>query len=585
MHACGELEACLNGVCVGPGCPDRIVYVSAAGSDLESGCYRDRPRKTISSAASFIQKVGADAHEIHVCEGMYVENVFVDSPLAIRGGYDCATWLRRDDGKESVVAGVPGAAAMTVNVDTPAFVLDRMTLIGSDTDLANVSTGLLLVDGASASVVDSTIRGGGGTGQAIGSKGIHVGAGSRLVLERSTVSGGSGTASLVGNGSVGIFSQDGAAEVRIDHCHVDGGSGRAPGGTGSTGILLGWDVQSAFGGPMTHGIFDSTIDGGTGSQGGGIAVVAISASVPGAIDIVGNTITGGDGTCNEGDCGSAGIVVGGGELARIHGNRIYGGDAIGAASGGTYVGIDVSSSGADIQDNEIHAGNGKRRPAVVATAARLHLSAASFVANNTFVAPSGVGDGPALQLQADHGRLVVAGNLIAGAFDPVSLRTCSDGAFTLQDNAFLGAADGSTLLDLAWDSIRAPATCNTNQFSSAASVAEAEALLVATYGGDTGGNVRVSSSCSSDVAPRCLALCPSAFDVRACLARFYGSWDPASAGGGLLATGWRLAPNPPCAIARGAASLNGTLAQDLFGTARTAPPSIGAEEYDGACTP
>jgi hypothetical protein len=335
---------------------------------------------------------------------------------------------------------------------------------------------------------------------------------------------------------------------------------------------------------MTHGIFDSTIDGGTGSQGGGIAVVAISTSVPGTIDIVGNTITGGDGTCVEGDCGSGGILVGGGELARIHGNRIYGGDAVGAASGGTYVGIDVSSSSADIQDNEIHAGNAKGRPAVVATAARLHLSAASFVANNTFVAPSGFGDGPALQLAVDRNRLVVADNLIAGAFDPLSVRTCGDGSFALLNNVFLGVADGATLLDAAWDTIRAPEVCNTNDFASAASIADAEALLVATYGDGTRGNVRVSGSCSSDAAPRCLALCPAAFDVRSCLARFFGPWDAPSAGG-LLASGWRLGPNPPCAIARGAAALNGTLALDLFGSARTAPTSTGAEEYDGACTP
>src|SRR5262245_51410513 len=51
--ACGQDEYCEVGACA-PGCPGRVVYVSNDGNDTESGCFREKPKRTIGSAVGYV---------------------------------------------------------------------------------------------------------------------------------------------------------------------------------------------------------------------------------------------------------------------------------------------------------------------------------------------------------------------------------------------------------------------------------------------------------------------------------------------------------------------------------------------------
>jgi hypothetical protein len=63
-------------------------------------------------------------------------------------------------------------------------------------------------------------------------------------------------------------------------------------------------------------------------------------------------------------------------------------------------------------------------------------------------------------------------------------------------------------------------------------------------------------------------------------------WSPSdNAESTLLDGGWKLQPGDPCAVTQSSLDLSSIVPTDLYGTPRSTTPSLGADEFDGGCTP
>jgi Protein of unknown function (DUF1565) len=127
--------------------PAKVIYVSADGLAGNDGLSRDKPIKTITGAIAYAASGKLVGHEIHVCQGTYRENELTLSyPVALRGGYNCASWARGDSfgfaGKfadsnktivESEARGV-GNTTLTVTLRDATVVIDGLVLRGPVND-------------------------------------------------------------------------------------------------------------------------------------------------------------------------------------------------------------------------------------------------------------------------------------------------------------------------------------------------------------------------------------------------------------------------------------------------------------------
>lgn len=101
-------------------------------------------------------------------------------------------------------------------------------------------------------------------------------------------------------------------------------------------------------------------------------------------------------------------------------------------------------------------------------------------------------------------------------------------------------------------------------------------------GTKVGGNRTLAANCAGDSG--CIAWSDCAGNSIMCLQSVFAAWSSSELGlDTMFGPGWTLAPNVPCSIAR--SSLDLSVTNDFANTARTAPPSMGAAEHDGACTP
>jgi hypothetical protein len=104
-----------------------------------------------------------------------------------------------------------------------------------------------------------------------------------------------------------------------------------------------------------------------------------------------------------------------------------------------------------------------------------------------------------------------------------------------------------------------------------------------TFGGTSAGsNLVVRLFCAGESGCVANAFCSS---TDACALAFFTDWSMADQGRTtLFADGWRYDVGATCAIVQ--SSFDAGVATDIDGDARTPPEySIGAVEYDGACTP
>jgi hypothetical protein len=81
----------------GGGPPGTTLYVSTQGDDESDGLSPETPKKTI-AAALHAARLDPAIEGIQVCGGSYAEDeLLLDVPVSLRGGFDCASWMRSDD--------------------------------------------------------------------------------------------------------------------------------------------------------------------------------------------------------------------------------------------------------------------------------------------------------------------------------------------------------------------------------------------------------------------------------------------------------------------------------------------------------
>jgi hypothetical protein len=280
---------------------------------------------------------------------------------------------------------------------------------------------------------------------------------------------------------------------------------------------------------------------------------------------------------------------------RLAQNRIYGGDLSNpnAPDLGFRVGAWIEGAASVVvENNMIHGGVAEVGFAEGSPSFALALREvdAPIVRHNTlYSGPSGFPTvGTALKTYVDVTGAVIENNILAadgGWNEPIYAEECaSTGVFaSLRHNLFLDTHDPSNPDGL--DQVfgyggDAQGSCSPWQ---GFDTVDALAAHLAASGVPASGNFRLRADCGGEGACIPWAGCEATTSL-ACLQSVFDGWSASDNGlGTLFSDGWRLVPAIPCAVAESALDLS--LAADLFGAPRTAPPSIGAHELDGRCTP
>ncbi|WP_394837067.1 right-handed parallel beta-helix repeat-containing protein [Pendulispora rubella] len=566
-HECGANHYCKASKCEA-GCPERIFYVSNAGNDLNYGCSQAAPRQSIATTIELARSLGVTTHEIRVCAGTYVEGgLSLEHPVSLRGGYDCASWARAD-GRETVLQHDGGSGATLSIRGTrvgPSVTVEGLTIRGGSG--AQGGGALLVSTGAAPVLVRNVITGGSAVaaGDLMASYGIYLQAGAAPEIADSTIGGGSGTAQ--GSfGSVGIAVASDAGQPRIHGNRIDGGTGTTTLGVATTGLLF--SGKGALTGELA--VKGNEIRAGAGRVLGasGTGSIGVLVNDAAAIELAGNVIEGGTSTC-AGSCPVRGVSVSTTRGVRLAGNRIYGGDATPASA--MSWGVLVADSGdAVLENNMVHAGG---RAGTMNTVYGVEVSQSSGVAirgNTLFGAPvPASGESQALGVTRQSSNVSIENNLLIGSGSAqgvgLLLFACPAGSSvaSFRHNVFANFGD-----NLAYGVV-STGNVECNRRDTLTSISNLEQFVTTTAGNSSS---RVGGDALVTAAPRAI----------------FASWTDAQSGyPELIATGWKLAANTPCAIARGGDDLSGTLSGDAFGATRSVPFSVGAEELadDSACKP
>lgn len=546
-----DADACAGDACAAA--PKNVVYVAADGADTNPGTEKAAPKRTIGAAIAFVETLGAKDYEIHVCRGRYDETVMLDFQVDLVGGYECSTWQRSVDGNEVVVTAAAGEAALVVDGVTGVTV-SGLTLRAGDAGALR-SRAVEIREGASAVLSDARLVAAGGTSKLSPTSAALLVDGGSADVRGCRIEGGSGVLDGGGYGSAGIFLEKKATSALVvSESTIDGGSGAVSSGTGSIGIL-------ALGGRVSR-VENTSLRGGSGKTSVGSASIGAVLSTDGDLDFLGNVVDGGSGSCT-GNCGVTGVSLSPKGRLRAQNNRVYGGEVSTPGNDARFTGIVVDTGDADVQNNEVFTGNTKKAITSAATALEIRGSTTAIVGQNTLaIGPNLLGTGTALAVTSDQG--VVVNNLLVaagGSGDPaVRVNACTTSKLTsFRNNVWAGFTGGKPLLAVDAPS-GTPALC-TQGAETATTAGAAESTLASRFAGIAVAGNAESAATASDL---------------------FAGWSAATAGD-LLASGWKLAPTAPCAIAKATGDVGGLLPTDAFGGPRTDPRSIGAHESDGPC--
>lgn len=654
---CGVGEDCV----LPPPCVDPVLYVSASkGDDKNDGCSPEKPKLTIKSAVTAITKTRAAAktvdggfapYEVHVCAGTYKEQqLVVEYPLSIRGGYDCATFKRDDNfgyaknfasANETILQN----GAYSAEYNSPLnFLLRRQdTKIERDTTLIDGLTidagegnegtvGVTITDGASPTLRDNKIKGGGGVcSSTFGSMGIWVIDGSPLITNND-IHGGTGKCwepdtpenarkgRGAGNGSYGMLLQGGGNVEVIDN-RINGGSGTGADATTAVAVASAGkrEIRNNF---IT---WDQPRMEASGYNGG----IGVSAVGDTELTIDGNTIKGGKASCFE-SCLNWGILAAETARIRITNNRVYGGDAVMDAPDPetnmdrSFIfvrGIRVDhSEDALVANNMVHSGG-------------LFSETVSPASMEGFAVESKKGfynERNATGIMFDdrgHGGRAIHNTIITVSGDAVSPPTANSqkggtgwdlvrpfyfaigyNDATVQDNlafAFGGPAGNNQFAFTLVEADQALRVAENNAFVNFTGPAmimihenardgaqvpneifpTLDAVIAA--GRYTSQNLRnnlfVKSACGAIPAAQCL-VDPAATGAFGAINNYLDSLTEADQGTTqLFATGWKLKAGSNCAIRAGLkGAIDPAVPNDFFGTARSVPSSYGAHEADSS---
>lgn len=555
------------------------VYVSPAGQDNQSGCSPAAAKRTIGAAIITAAASSSASPQVMVCHGIYDENVLLNATsVSLQGGFDCSQFARAadygypafDPVNEAVVAPSGSGSALEVTGSiAPSVVVDGFSFHGSPVDN---SPAVSIHDGPSIVLSNNRVVGGSGSGYSTGSTGLDIRNASPEITH-DAIDGGSGTTSTSHiYGSIGVY-LEGLAHIHDNQ--ITGGTGTLGGDettvqqTASIGLIA---SGGAFTGALA--IQGNVIDAGHGTSLGtptNFDVEGVSI-LTGSVDLVSNTISGGDWACS-GFCAKTAVSTLQCDTVGLEGNRIYGGGG-GSASAGVWAVLINNSKSVQIVNNMIHSGNREGTLAAAASDISLAYVSNAFIAHNTvFLAPSLAGSAlhsfPTSLVQ----QFTVENNLFlsSGQGTALDLWRCN-GLAALRNNAF---SPMTTLFD-AHGSTSCPGD------NSLATVAATESLIVSDSG-NAQGNIAIAATCSSSACAT-VSGCGSGGDQCAeALLDGFGASDLGFSG--LTSGRWALAASPPCKISQGGMDLTSQVPQDAFGAPRTPPVSMGASEMDGACTP
>jgi hypothetical protein len=560
----------------------KIVYVSqASGDDSADGRDPKHPKKTIVSAVTEAATLGAGA-EVHVCNGTYAEKqLSLTSDMRLMGSYDCTTWTRSAgfgfpvfDGKNptTITNGQITSQHATLTVIgsgvTHATTIDGFAIQGAPM-YTEVTYGVDVQGSASPVVTNDVIAGGGGstaTGPN-GSVGVRIGGSSSAELAFCAVGGGTGTGAI---GSLGVL----LASTGLPSAHDDvvtGGTGSTNGMTPSTaavGVEIGSSLDSTR--PLATVLVTGSDKGGASGTTVGVLVAGsgVNAGVLGC-EIQGGTGTGSGATSIGVEVATTGTVV-------LDADRIFGGSRSAMPSQTFGVAV-VGAGGFTLQNSEVHAGT-------VPAALNSYAVGVALTAVN---APQLLFD--TIYTGSSAGTDVVINTGVTGTRISDDILFGSDSALssTGVSSAACGMAPMANLDHTAFVNLTTMYTCG----SPPASVDSVGALSTALGGSVASGDVEVENSTLCTGAAWCVTdnSCPSTL-VTPCMTSLLGTtWSATDDGvagmffakaadGGTAAGGWALEPSSKCALTRGAITISG-ITTDMFGTARSGSPTMGAVEY------
>jgi hypothetical protein len=589
-----------------------VLFVAPSGDDANSGCDPAAPKRTLGRALADARSRLPGLAEIHVCKGSYDESALtLDLPVTLRGGYDCAQWQRAsqfgwptfDATNETVIENGDYAASrdtLLINGDQvrATTIVEGFTIRGASAG-AQGSNAVEVRNGAAPTLTDCRILGGSTSGiSSFGSAGVFMQGSAAPDLVHDFISGGSGvTASPGSTGSIGVFIDN--AAPHLHDSQISGGSGSANAGAamgsiGSAAIQLygRGDYTAAAG----LAIERNQIDGGSATCGandnlGGIGV-AVFDSV--SIDLIGNSITvGGDSY----GCWTRGVHGRTSGSLRMVGNRIFGGHAKNnitnmVAFVWVMAGVDIEgASSVELTNNMIVGGQAVSADARNSWAGGVLLSYVknALIRHNTISTGPGISMNFSVALVFFPGTIgtVVDNNILFGADGPQVPAFFADACATtgtlksLRNNLIFSPNQ------LWWYGGGASPPQSPPPGTSCAAWVHYDTLNavvgeLAASGTQVSGNVTIRATCSASESG-CIAVAGCTSGV-ACTHSIFDPWDDASSGvSTLFGDGWRLGPTVPCAVAQSSLDLLAMVPNDLFGQARTPPPSMGAVERDGSC--
>jgi hypothetical protein len=566
----------------------KTVFASTTtGDDTRTGLDPLKPKKTIVSGLAEAATLGKGA-EVHVCAGNYAESLLVvNQDVALKGGYDCVTWLRSptygyptfDTQHQSVITnGAPSKQEATLAVEgtlvTSATLIDGFSIVGGSSTVGT-SFGVDVSGAASPTLTNDVVTGGSATApnSLYGSVGVRIGGTSTGELSSCVVSGGSGDGPT---GSVGVLvTSTGPASVHDDV--VSGGTGVSTGASpalAAVGVSIQAPLDPKKG--LSRMIVTGTDTAGVGGKSVGILVEGAGV----AANIAGCEIEGGTGTDTA--TVSIGIDLETTGAVSVIADRIFGGTRKG--SGSHTFGIHAGTAGTlSIVDSEIHAGEAVGGNGSSATGVSLETATAPSIVDDTIYSGAAMGS-PAIELGGNVTAAIVSGNLLLG------------GGSASSDYAIVVAKCPGALASLDHTGfVNSPGLYECQMNNTFATDPGAMAILLGSSVASA--NVELLGTCAGTMswcAPD--PSCPSS-PTTSCAQSIFGAsftssddgvgglFDgPPAADGGSTLGAWRLSPGIPCALAHSGV-VNSSVPTDLLGAPRGSMPSMGAVQYPQGAIP
>ena len=543
----------------GPLCTGGAIHVSASsGNDANEGCDPAKPKKTLVSALGHAQAKKAVGTEIRTCVETIRERVVVAFPASIIGGFDCATWAPGPPDAKTTIEAPPDAIEALIALGGPDYGttrLERLRFVGAARS-AGAVTGLRVKDGAAPD--DRNFSVAGGSTQ----EGIAVAVAienASPTLEDGIIEGGSAKCTADCKGVIASGVTVNGGNPRLRRLRITGGTADVP----ATGNYIGsyaLDVVGPAKAVDADAFSELEIVHGVGRVGGlqpawGMRIANAE------IDLVDSKILPGPvpSTCVAGECRTIGILAEGTASARVRRSRVLTTDLEGAPG----------TTGVSTAYYAYFASNG----------GKLEVSS-SFGFSNS------VGLGVTSGSLSFLGSTVIGSSIVANNGGTLDVKSsvlglqkvglgfyssaCTKPAKTALESSVIIGATPVFADFLVPDQGTCTGTGATQTL--AATVAKSDANNTFT----AASMLRVTTSCSGEDAGTCIERAACNSNRAACLGEVMSSIAPLD--------GFLLKDGVPCSVAHNGIALP-SAAEDAFKKMRSAPFSMGAHEYDGACTP